>query len=96
MASGIGRLQRVAYRPDGDIVKIEAVAVAGFQRLDVGEMLLCDRQQQGFAGGFGMRGHGVCSGSGASLQDHVRSGLDAYQLNKPMVLNDNRGAQWRA
>ena len=95
-ASGlVGVLKGGTYRPDGDIVKIEAIAAPGFQRLDE-EMLGCDLEYQRLWGGFGMCGRGVCSGSGASLQDHVRSGRDAYQTNKPMFLNGNRSAQWRA
>ena len=43
---GIGFRERIADGPDGDIVKIERIAVSGFQRFNRGHVPLSDFQEK--------------------------------------------------
>jgi len=46
LAGGVGFRERVSDGPDGDIVKIERVAVSGFQRFNRGHMPLGDFEEK--------------------------------------------------
>jgi hypothetical protein len=60
-----GSLQRGTDRPDGGVVEIEAVGIAGLEGFEE-QVPLCDVHQQGIAGGVGISGlaagHGSSSG----------------------------------
>ena len=83
-ASGlVGVLEGSTYRPDGDIVKIEAIAAPGFQRLDE-EMLCCDLEYQRLGGcwfGFGRLGHGLVSGGELHRSGTIRVALSRSVIN---------------
>ena len=55
LARCIGFRERIADGPDGDIVKIERVAVSGFQRFNRGHMPLGDFEEK--LGGVAGVGH---------------------------------------
>jgi hypothetical protein len=80
LASGEGRFQCSADRPDRHIVKVEPVAVAGFQRLKM-KMLGGDFQQQGFDGGLGLCGHGGISGGELHRFRKIRIALTRSVIN---------------
>ena len=83
MASGEGRFQRGADRPDRDIEEVEAVAVAGFESLQV-EMLGGDLQQKGFTRGGGS------GGTDSYLK--ARSALTVYQAQeRQLAIQKKRG-----
>ena len=46
LAGGVGFRERVSDRPDGDIVKVERVAVSGFQRFNRGHVPLGDFEEK--------------------------------------------------
>ena len=46
LAGGVGFREGVADRPDRDIVKVERVAVSGFQRFNRGHVPLGDFQEK--------------------------------------------------
>jgi len=46
LAGGVGFRERVADGPDGDIVKVERVAVSGFQRFNRGHVPLGDFEEK--------------------------------------------------
>jgi hypothetical protein len=51
LAGGVGFRERVSDGPDGDIVKVERVAVSGFQRFNRGHVPLSDFEEK--LGGIG-------------------------------------------
>jgi hypothetical protein len=46
LASGVGFRERVSDRPDGDIVKVERIAVSGLERFNRGHVPLGDFQEK--------------------------------------------------
>ncbi len=46
LAGGVGFCQRIADGPDRDIVKVERVAVSGFQRFNRGHVPLSDFEEK--------------------------------------------------